>query len=95
MGAMVPDEVVRLAHHPCRSDGDRLLADAAVGGPEDDALLEELGCAFLEHPDQDHPPVLLDRSGRSGGLPTSSGVSAFDIGGRWWNSKTYPSGSSE
>ena len=64
--AVVPDEVVRLAHHAGGADGDRLLADAAVGRAEDHTLLEELGCALLEDADQAHPPVLLDQvRGRS------------------------------
>ena len=70
--AVVPDEVVRLAHHARGADGDRLLADAAVGRAEDDTLLEELGCALLEDADQAHPPVLLDQVrpvGVTGSLP--------------------------
>ena len=60
VGAVVADEVVRLPHHPGGPDGDRLLPDAAVRGPEDDALAEELRGAILEQPDQRHQPVLLD-----------------------------------
>ena len=45
---------------PGGADGDRLLPDAAVRGPEDDALAEELRGAILEPPDQRHQPVLLD-----------------------------------
>ena len=50
--AVVADEVVRLAHRARGADGDRLLADAAVRGADDHALLEELGGAVLEAPDQ-------------------------------------------
>ena len=72
--AVVADEVVALAHHARRADGDRLLADAAVGGAEDDALLEELLGAVLEDADQPHPPVLLDQRRPAGGpLPLRGG----------------------
>ena len=52
--AVVPDEVVGLAHRARGADGDRLLADAAVRGADDHARLEELGGAVLEAPDQVH-----------------------------------------
>ncbi len=72
--AVMADEVVRVAHHACGADGERLLPDAAVRSPEDDALLEELRCPILETADQRHQAVLpeerrpvggpLDRDGR-------------------------------
>ena len=72
--AVVADEVVALAHHPRRADGDRLLADAAVGGAEDDTLLEQLLGAVLEDADQPHPPVLLGQRRPAGGsLPLRGG----------------------
>ncbi len=58
--AVMPDEVVGLAHDPGGADGDRLLPDAAVRGAEDDAFLEELRGAILEAADQRHPTVLLE-----------------------------------
>ena len=57
--AVVADEVVALPHHARGADGDRLLPDAAVGGAEDDALLEQLLRPLLEHADQAHAAVLL------------------------------------
>ena len=59
--AVVPDEVVGVAHHARGADRDRLLADAAVRRAEDHALLEELGRAVLEAPDQLQQPVLLEQ----------------------------------
>ena len=93
--AMVADEVVGLAHHARGADRDRLLADAAVRRAEDDALLEELGGAFLEDADQAHPPVLLDERWPIGRPRDGRAVRQSTSGGRSWNSKMYPSGSSE
>ena len=55
---MVADEVVRVAHHARGADGDRLLADAAVRGAEDDAL----------------PGTAPPRAPRSGGSAPSAGT---------------------
>ena len=62
--AVVPDEVVRLAHGARGADGDRLLADAAVRGADDHARVEELGGAVFEAPDQVHEPVLREALAR-------------------------------
>ena len=86
VGAVVADEVVRLAHDPAGADGDRLLPDAAVRGPEDDALPEELGGAILEPPDQRHQPVLLDERRPVGGrawLTLVSTLIAVNVRPRW------------
>ena len=74
------DEVVGVAHDAGGADGDRLLPDAAVRRPEDDALLEELGGAILEAADQRHQAVLLEQRRPVGGPLAHRG-------GRWWNSK--------
>ena len=81
------DEVVRVAHHAGGADGDRLLPDAAVRRPEDDALLEELGGAILEAADQCHQPVLLEQRRPVGGPLRDDGRVDAHRGGRWWNSK--------
>ena len=86
--AVVADEVVVVAHHARGADRDRLLADAAVRGAEDHALLEELRGAVLEAPDQQHQPVLLEQRRRGpAGAPATVVVSTLIRGGRWWNSK--------
>ena len=72
VGAMVADEVVGLAHHPGRADGDRLLADAAVRRPEDHPLLE-----------QGSPRAPRRRgSGASGGTGRAAAAARQD-GQRW------------
>ena len=87
VGAVVPDEVVRLAHHSPGTHGDRLLPDAAVGRPEDHALVEELGRAVLEAADQRHQPVLLDERGTAGRPLADGGLDAHR-GGRSCSSTT-------
>ena len=67
VGAVMPDEIVGVPHRARRADGDRLLPDAAVRGPEDDALLEELRGAILEAADQRHQAVLLEQRRPVGG----------------------------
>ncbi len=93
--AVVADEVVGLAHHAGRADGDRLLADAAVRRPEDHALLEQRRGALLEGANQQHQAELVDqrRPCRPDGRRLRSRRQAATWGGRSWNSKMYPSGS--
>ena len=82
--AVVADEVVRLAHDAGGADGDRLLANAAVGRAEDHALLEQLGGTVLETADQRHQAVLLEQWRPVGGPHARKFAHR---GGRWWNSK--------
>ncbi len=95
VGAVVPDEVVRLAHDARRADRDRLLADAAVRRPDDHALLEQLGRPLLEGADQLHAPVLVDERRSVGRAIEREGH--VTPGRRWGggscSSTTYPSGS--
>ena len=68
------------------ADGDRLLADAAVRGADDHALVEELGGALLEAPDQRHQPVLVPERRPVGRPLRDVGRLQLHRGGRWWNS---------
>ena len=86
--AVVADEEVVAAHDARGSDRDRLLADAAVGGADDHALLEELGGAILEAPDQRHQPELLHERRPVGRPLRDVGDLQPHRGGRWWNSNT-------
>ena len=86
VGAVMADEVVRLAHDAGGSHGNRLLPHAAVRGPEDDAFPEELRGAVLEPADERHQPVLLDE-GRTVGRPLAEhGWLDDHRGGRSWSS---------
>ena len=83
--AVMADEIVRVAHDAGGADCDRLLSDAAVRRPEDDALLKELRGAVFEAADQHHQAVLLEQRRPVGG-PLRHAAAGW--GGRWWNSKT-------
>jgi hypothetical protein len=80
VASVVAEDIVVRLEHGGYAYGDRLLAHAAMGRSDDQALLEELNCAILEPANSKHLPVQLEPSRAAAG---TSGKQRVVTVGNW------------